>query len=61
MNDMGGDRSLQNIADAIKENKTLTSIKMDQININNDNYKIIFDAIEKNKTITNYSICYNSK
>ena len=60
MNDMGGDKSLQNIADAIKENHTLTCLKMDQININNDNYHIIFEAIEKNKTISNYSVCYNS-
>ena len=61
MNDMGGDKSLQYIADAIKENKTLICIKMDQININNDNYQIIFDAIEKNKTIIYYSVNYNSK
>ena len=61
MNDMGGDKSLQYIADAIKENKTLKCIKMDQININNDNYQIIFDAIEKNKTIDSYSVSYNSK
>ena len=61
MNDMGGDKSLQCIADAIKENKTLKCIKLDQININNDNYQIIFDAIEKNKTITSYSVSYNSK
>ena len=61
MNDMGGDKSLQYIAEAIKENKTLKCIKMDQININNDNYQIIFDAIEKNKTIDSYSVNYNSK
>ena len=61
LNDMGGDKSLQYIADAIKENKTLNCIKMDQININNDNYQIIFNAIEKNKTISNYSVNYNSK
>ena len=61
MNDMGGDKSLQYIADAIKENKALKCIKMDQININNDNYQIIFDAIEKNKTINSYSVNYNSK
>ena len=35
-------------------------LKMDQININNDNYNIIFEAIEKNKTIKKYSINYNS-
>ena len=61
MNDMGGDKSLQYIADAIKENKSLTCLKMDQININNDNYQIIFDAIEKNKNINSYSVSFNSK
>jgi hypothetical protein len=60
-NDMGGDRSLQYIADTIKENKTLCILKMDQINITNDNYQIIFDAIEKNKTINHYSVSFNSK
>ena len=60
MNDMGGDKSLECIAGAIKENKSLECLKMDQININNDNYNIIFEAIEKNKTIKKYSINYNS-
>ena len=60
MNDMGGDKSLLYIADALKENCSLESIKMDQININDDNYHIIFEAIEQNKTITKYSINYNS-
>ena len=61
LNDMGGDKSLQYIADTIKENKTLTILKMDQINITNDNYQIIFNAIEQNKTINHYSVSYNSK
>ena len=60
MNDMGGDKSLQFIADAIRENDSLECIKMEQININNDNYNIIFDAIEKNKTIQKYYLNYNS-
>ena len=60
MNDMGGDKSLQFIADAIKENTSLECIKMEQININNENYNIIFDAIEKNKTIKKYYLNYNS-
>jgi len=60
-NDMGGDKSLEYIAECLKENKSLNSIKMDKININNDNYNIIFDAIEKNKNINSYSINYNSK
>ena len=61
MNDMGGDKSLQYIADTIKENKTLICMRMDQINITNDNYQIIFDAIEKNKNINSYSVSFNSK
>ena len=61
LNDMGGDKSLQFIADAIKENTTLKAIKMDKININNDNYKIIFDAIEVNKKLYSYTLNYNSK
>ena len=60
MNDMGGDKSLQIIADAIKENTSLECLRMDQININNDNYNIIFESIENNKTIQKYSINYNS-
>ena len=61
MNDMGGDKSIEYIADGIKENKSLNSIKMEQININNDNYQVIFDAIEKNKNITSYNVNHNSK
>ena len=60
-NDMGGDKSLQYISNAIKENKSLTCLKIDKININNDNYQIIFDGIEKNKNINTYTINYNSK
>jgi hypothetical protein len=60
-NDMGGDKSLQHIADGIKENKSLFCLKIDKININNDNYNIIFDAIKQNRNITNYCVNYNSK
>ena len=61
MNDMGGDKSIQYIADAIKENNSLNTLKMDKININNNNYQIIFDAIENNKNISCYSVNHNSK
>ena len=61
MNDMGGDKSLEYIAGGIKENKSLNTLKMDKININNDNYKIIFDAIEKANNINSYSVSHNSK
>ena len=61
LNDMGGDKSLQYISDGIKENKSLTCLKMDQININNDNYQIIFEGIEQNNNISYYTVNYNSK
>ena len=60
MNDMGGDKSLQFISDSIKVNTSLECLKIEQLNINNDNYNIIFDGIENNKTITKYYISYNS-
>ena len=60
MNNMGGDKSLEYISAGIKENKSLNTLKMDKINIKNDNYKIIFDGIENNKNISCYSLNYNS-
>ena len=60
MNNMAGDKSLQYIADSIKVNKSLNTLKIDKININNDNYQIIFNAIESNKNISVYSINHNS-
>lgn len=59
-NNMGGDKRLEYISSAIKENKSLTCLKMDKIDINNDNYEIIFDGIEQNKTISCYTVNYNS-
>ena len=58
-NDMGGNKSLEYIRDSIKENNSLIILKMDKININNDNYNIIFEGIENNKNISCYSISYN--
>ena len=60
MNDMGGDKSLQIISDAIKVNTSLECLKIEQININNENYNIIFDGIENNKNITKYYFSFNS-
>ena len=59
-NDMGGNSALEYIRDAIKENESLCELNMDKININNDNYKIIFEGIENNKNISKYSICQNN-
>ena len=60
MNNMGGDKSIQYIADSIEVNKSLDTLKIDKININNDNYQIIFNAIKNAKNITTYSINHNS-
>ena len=60
MNDMGGDKSLQIISDAIKVNTSLECLKIEQININNENYNIIFEGIENNKNITKYYFSFNS-
>ena len=58
-NDMAGDKSLEYISDSIKENTSLVKLNLNKININNDNYNIIFKGIEKNKNISFYSISYN--
>ena len=59
-NNMGGDKALQYIAEAIKNNKSLTYLGMENLNINMDNYETIFDAIKLNINISNYSLSYNS-
>lgn len=59
MNDMGGDKSLKEIANVILNNKVLEKLNLDQMNLNMDNYNLIFDAIEKNNTITHYSLSFN--
>ena len=58
-NDMGGKTSLECIRNAIKQNESLIELSIDKININNDNYNIIFEGIENNKKISKYSISYN--
>lgn len=59
MNDMGGDKSLKEIANIIENNSILETLNLDQMNLNMDNYEIIFDPIEKNNTITYYSLSFN--
>ena len=58
-NDMGGDKALEYIRDCLKVNTSLEVLRIDKININNDNYNIIFDGIENNKTVNYYSVSYN--
>ena len=59
-NNMGGDKALTYIGEAIKNNKSLTYLGMEDINLNMDNYEIIFDAIKLNLNISNYNLSYNS-
>ena len=60
-NNMGGDKALQYIANAIRNNKSLNYLGIENINLNMDNYEIIFDAIKLNIGISNYNISYNSE
>lgn len=61
LNNMGGDKSLEQIAQGIKDNKSLEKIKLENLNINMDNYILLFDAFASNKTITHYNLSYNSE
>ena len=47
------------IRDGIKKNTSLVLFRMDKINIDDDNYNIIFEGIKNNKHIDKYSFCYN--
>ena len=58
-NEMEDKKIYEYIRDGIKKNTALILFRMDKININDDNYKIIFDGIENNKHISKYSFCYN--
>ena len=59
-NDMGGKNSLIELGEAIKKNKSLVEIHLDQMNLDMDNYNIIFDSIEINQNIKYYSLSYNN-
>lgn len=59
-NNMGGNKALQYIAEAIKNNKSLTYLGMENINLNMENYEIIFEAIKLNIKISHYNLSYNS-
>ena len=58
-NDMGGNKSLEEIGKVIKNNKSIIEIHLAQMNLNMDNYHIIFDAIENNRTIKHYDLSNN--
>ena len=57
---MGGKNSLIELGEKKKKNKSLIEIHLDQMNLDMDNYNIIFDSIEINQNIKYYSLSYNS-
>ena len=59
-NNMGGDKALQYVGEAIRNNKSLTKLIMNNLNINMDNYETIFNAIKLNVRISHYGLSYNS-
>ena len=58
-NDINDNVIYEYIKDGIKSNVSLVLLRIDDIKINDDNYKIIFEGIENNKHISKYSFCYN--
>jgi hypothetical protein len=58
-NNMAGDKAIQYIANAIKNNKSLFYLGINNINLNMENYEIFFDAIKLNICISHYCLSYN--
>ena len=58
-NDMASDKSLEEIGKMIKINKTLNTLNLEKMNLNMNNYNIIFEGLKENETITNFSFCFN--
>ena len=58
-NDMASDKSIEEIGQMIRTNKNLTTLNMDKMNLNMNNYNIIFNALNENNNITDFSFCYN--
>ena len=60
-NDLASDKSLEEIGKMIKANKSLTYLNLEKMNINMNNYNIIFNALNENELITHFSFCFNPK
>ena len=58
-NDMGSDKSLEEIGKMIKVNKSLTHLNMEKMNLNMSNYNIIFNGLNENESMVNFSFCFN--
>ena len=58
-NDMASDKSLEEIGNMIKVNKTLHTLNMEKMNLTMSNYNLIFNGLNENDTISDFSFCYN--
>ena len=60
MNYLGGDKSIEEIANMIKSNSVLREINLDDIGLNMENYQVLFNAFQENYKINKVYISYNS-
>ena len=60
MNYLGGDKSIEEIANMIKSNSVLREINLDNIGLNMENYQVLFNAFQENDKINKVYISYNS-
>ena len=60
MNYLGGDKSIEEIANMIKSNGVLKEINIDNIGLNMENYQVLFNAFQENDKINKVYISYNS-
>jgi hypothetical protein len=56
---MGGKKSLEEIANMLKETEKLEDINLDQIGLDMENYHIIFDGFRENVSVKKVHISYN--
>ena len=60
-NDMASDKSLEEIGNMIKVNKTLKYLNMEKMNLNMQNYNYILNGLNENESIIHFSFCFNPK
>ena len=60
-NDLASDKSLEEIGNMIKANKSLTNLNMEKMNLNVNNYNFIFNRLNENEVISHFSFCFNPK
>ena len=58
-NEFASDKSLEEIGNMIKKNKTLTHLNMEKMNLNMKNYNYIFNGLNENGTMSHFSFCFN--